>query len=483
MMQQLLITIILGCTLILLFLSPQSTALAKSLSRVVDSDSPNIILMVADDLGYGDLSVTGAPDIQTPNIDRLAQEGILFTHAYANAPVCTPTRASILTGQYQQRTGLDRVIFVTERNLGLSDETVLLPELLRDAGYVTGMFGKWHLGYTEEAFPTNQGFEQFVGFVAGNVDYFTHEDRIGNPDLWRNKEQFVDNRYATDLIVDEAIQFVDQHQESPFFAYIPFTAPHSPFQSPEDNHTAGYAYELDESHRTRDVYRSMVESMDMNIGRLLTYLDEENLNDDTVVIFLSDNGGELDIARNLPFQGVKGQLWEGGIRVPLLVRWTNHIPAGQVSEMPVVSMDLFATVLEIAGVAPDPDQIVDGLSLYNVLMNASYQLPRDTIYFRYYQQEAMLQNGWKYLLDADGEAYLFFEDDLEQNNLAEIEAARLGKMRRDYDQWYAGLQNVSSHLLSERLSRRETVIRVAIIMGIIIVFASGYATIRRLRCV
>ena len=410
--------------------------------RAQPNSPPNVVLILADDLGYGDLGVTGAPDIRTPNLDRLAAEGIRFTRAYANAPVCTPTRVALLSGQYQQRTSTDRVIYVHERDQGLSHDVVLLPEKLKDVGYATGIFGKWHLGYPKAYFPTRRGFDAFTGFVAGNIDYFAHTDRLENHDLWRGEEELFDERYFTDLATDEALDFVDRHQDAPFFLYLPYSAPHDPFQGPEDRASAGNQEITRKTNRTRAVYVSMVESMDRNIGRLLARLDRLGLTDSTVVFFMSDNGGLSDVARNAPFRGQKRFLWDGGIHTPLLARWPGHIPAGRTTDALVAGMDLFPTILELAGAEPPADRPIDGQSLVPLLQGE--ELPgHDTLFFHYDDpnlnpQRAMIQNDrWKYLRDEEGREYLFnLQDDPgEQHDLASERPERLAAMRQTYETW------------------------------------------------
>ena len=399
------------------------------------------MIILADDLGYGDLGVTGAPDIQTPSIDGLAAEGVRFTHAYANAPVCSPTRAALLSGQYQQRTGVDRVIYATERDRGMALENLLLPSFLKEAGYATGIIGKWHLGYPVEHFPTRFGFDEFVGFVVGNIDYFSHTDRLENHDLWRGEEEFFDERYFTDLIADEAIDFIDRHAAESFFLYLPFNAPHDPFQGPEHRATAGDQEATRRVNRTRGVFRSMVESMDHNIGRVLAKLDAAGIGNDTAVFFMSDNGGLPIVARNAPFLGHKATLWEGGIRTPLITRWRGVFPEGRTVKDMAIGMDLFATALDLAGVTAPDNRPMDGVSLLPVLEGTGELTPR-TVFFRYQHprgplQKAAVRDGWKYLSDDTGAEHLFdlTADSFEQNDLATTEATRFEDLRREWEAW------------------------------------------------
>ena len=406
------------------------------------SSKPNIILIVADDLGYGDLGVTGCPDIKTPNIDRLASEGVRFRNAYANGAVCSPTRTALLTGRYQQRLGVDRVIYADEQERGLTLKARLLPEALAVAGYRSAIIGKWHLGYPKQYFPTRQGFDEFLGFVAGNIDYFIHTDRLDNHDLWRNEDEIRrDGQYFTQLIADEAIRFLDRYRESPFFLYLPFNAPHDPFQGPEDAATAGDQHVTRRVNRTRAVYRKMVESLDHNVGRVLEQVRKTDLEANTAVFFMSDNGGVADVARNAPFRGSKGTLWEGGIRSPLIAKWRGEFSSGRLEDEPVAGMDLFPTLLAMAGIQIPGGDELDGVNLLPLLRGES-TLAREGLYFHYRApgqsaQRALVENGWKYLRDNQEKVYLFHlsQDQGEQSDLAEQHPERLSRMKSKYETW------------------------------------------------
>jgi arylsulfatase A-like enzyme len=418
--------------------------------RAATPSTPNIVILLADDMGYGDTGVTGCPDIRTPSIDRLASEGVRFTHAYCNGPVCSPTRAALLTGRYQQRSGIDRVLYVNERESGLPLDAVVLPEVLKPRGYVSGLMGKWHLGYPKKYFPTRQGFDEFMGFVAGNIDYFAHTDRLNNPDLWKNESALHDPRYMTQLIADESIRFIDRHQARPFFLYAAFNAPHDPYQGPNDRDTAGNQPLTRETRRTRAVYRSMVECLDDNIGRILAHLQRRRLNDNTVVFFMSDNGGLPVVARNDPFRGFKGTLWEGGIRTPLLARWTGRFPAGALTGEMAMSMDLFPTCAALAGAELPSDRKIDGVNLLEVCRGGG-KLQRDSVFFHYQapkalEQKAMVQGNWKYLLDDQGHEHLFNlkEDGSEKNDLRSADPLRLARMKSTYESWLKDVMKNSS---------------------------------------
>jgi arylsulfatase A-like enzyme len=414
---------------------------------------PNIIVMLADDLGYGDLGLTGAPDIRTPNLDLLGREGVIFENAYTNAPVCSPTRAALLSGMYQQRTGIDRVLYVDERETGLDPSIRLLPEFLNAAGYTTGIIGKWHLGYRKESFPTRFGFDAFIGFVAGNIDYFAHTDRLGNPDLWNGEEPLKDERYMTDLIAEEAVAFLTRHQEEPFFLYLPFNAPHDPYQGPNDRASAGDQTLTRQTNRTREKFKEMVESLDENIGEVIAHLKKTGLSDNTIVFFMSDNGGLPVVARNAPFSGFKTELWEGGLRTTLLAWGPGRVEGGRVVQTPVIGMDLFPTALEVAAVNPPEDQPVDGVSLAPILWGEKQGLEPRTLFFRYdgpgeSVQRAALSDGYKYLRDKKGQEYLFnlTADKGEKHDLSQEQPEKLRELVSAWEAWEKEVQQGAPHL-------------------------------------
>jgi arylsulfatase A-like enzyme len=348
---------------------------------------------------------------------------------------------------YQQRTGIDRVIYVDERELGLDPSIRLLPEFLAAEGYATGIIGKWHLGYPKESFPTRFGFDAFVGFVSGNIDYFAHTDRLENPDLWNGEEAIEDSRYMTDLIADEAIDFLSRHSEEPFFLYLPFNAPHDPFQGPKDRDSAGNQVLTRQTYRTREKFKEMVEALDDNIGEVIAHLKKTGLADNTIVLFQSDNGGLPVVARNAPFSGFKTELWEGGIRTKLLAWGPGRIEGSRTVDSPVVGMDLFPTAVELAGASLPEGRIVDGVSLAPILLGQATGLPERTLFFRYQNpggpvQRAAMRGGWKYLRDKEGQEHLFHlaEDLGEGNDLREQEPQRFGELVDAWEAWEPGVR-------------------------------------------
>jgi arylsulfatase A len=404
---------------------------------------PNIVILLADDLGYGDLGFTGCPDVKTPNLDRLAAQSANFTHAYCNGPVCTPTRTALLTGKYQQRSGMDNVIYVNQRELGLDTNASLLPQTLKSAGYATGIVGKWHLGFQPKYFPTRRGFDEFKGFLSGNIDYFAHVDRMRNPDLWDGEQPLTDPRYMTDFIAEESMAFLDRHaKSSPAFLYVAFNAVHDPFQGPGDRALAGNFEESDTKNRTRAVMVNMIQSLDSSAGRILDHLKKTHLEQNTVVFFLSDNGGVPGVGRNLPFRGNKGQLWEGGIRTPLLARWPGHFKPGTKCSDPVAAFDLFPTCAEIAGSRP-PGKL-DGVSLLQACYGRKPVERESGIYFHYNKQHAFVRNNkMKYLRDEQGADRLFdlASDPGETRDLAAERPGDVAALREDYRRWMLDVHN------------------------------------------
>jgi N-acetylgalactosamine-6-sulfatase len=324
----------------------------------------NVVVILADDLGYGDVGCYGAPDIKTPEIDRLAAQGVRFTQFYSNGPECTPTRTAFLTGRYQQRVGGlecaiglggvgrydDAARLAAKGELGLPAEELTIARLLRDAGYETAILGKWHLGYERKFLPDRHGFDRSFGPLGGAVDYFHHCEPDGAPMLRENGEPVRREGYLTDLLADEAVRFLERPRSKPFFLFVPFTAPHGPYQGPGDRHERPLtAAEWDKGDRA--TFAAMVERMDEGVGRILRALDRSGQGANTLVVFTSDNGGDPR-GRNLPFSGRKGGLFEGGIRVPCIARWPGVLPAGAVWDQVGITMDLTASISALAGVRP-----------------------------------------------------------------------------------------------------------------------------------
>jgi arylsulfatase A-like enzyme len=373
------------------------------------TDRPNVVLIITDDAGYGDFGVYGAPDIRTPHIDRLARDGVRLTDFYANGATCTPTRAGLISGRYQQRYALEAPLGTrpkedAERGLAPSDR--FLPRLLKNAGYATALIGKWHLGWKPEYSPIAHGFDEFFGFKSGYIDYYQHtagSDAPLHADLFENDRPVEVTGYMTDLITDRAVRIIEQDRAKPFFIDVAYNAPHWPYQRPDQPSTARdharHLMPFDTPTSTRADYVTMVERVDAGVGRILAALDRLALRQRTIVIFTNDNGGEW-LSNGGPLFHRKGSVWEGGIRVPALVRWPGHIPAGRVSHQVGATMDLTASILAVAGVA-SAGATLDGMNLLPILEGRTPEVER-TLFWRVSgvrQQQAVRSGRWKLVVD------------------------------------------------------------------------------------
>jgi arylsulfatase A-like enzyme len=401
---------------------------------------PNVIYIMADDLGWADLSCYGNREISTPNLDRLAKGGIKFSRAYAAAPVCTPTRAAFMTGRYPARTAVglrEPLDQVHEDSLvGLTPDIVSLPLLLKKGGYTTLLIGKWHLGFLPQYGPMINGFDDFYGYLGGAVDYASHQDPFGNSSLYHNYKTEDRQGYLTDILTEYAVDFLRRKHEKPFFLSLQFSAPHWPWQAPGDGaYPAGYnAWKEGGSVQ---VYKKMVEHMDSVIGSIMETVRKQGLEKNTVIIFTSDNGGEK-YSNMGGLKQKKMTLWEGGIRVPAILYWPGQIKAGIETEQPVITMDWTATILALAGVKPDPAFPLDGIDIVSLVKEGSDKKERE-FYWRVFQrrnQKAICQGEWKYLLTEDGE-YLFnigtdpFETRDQKGNYPE----KFTVLKRKYSDW------------------------------------------------
>lgn len=359
-----------------------------------------VVLIVFDYMGYGDIEPFGQSEIRTPNIRRLAAQGIRYTDFYAAAPICVPSRAAMLTGRYPRHIGLERNINRGEAGLPVSEKT--LARYFRDAGFRTGLFGKWHLGYEVEDGPNAHGFEEFFGFHDWNIDYYSHKTRTGVDALYQNAEVVQRPGYTTDLFTDGALDFIDTHGAEPFFLYVSYNAALPPYSPPgREDEPASFDTWIDGS---RADYVAAIGHLDKSVGRILDALERDGLADDTAVLLTYDHGG-AEMATKGPFFHGFGTLWEGGIRVPMILRWPASVTAGGVSSEPAVLMDVTATLLAAAGITPD--QVMDGIDLLD--MEAEPAGPR-TLYWRTdlptvredwraRTQRAVRRGVWKYLWD------------------------------------------------------------------------------------
>ena len=422
---------------------------------------PNIVFIVADDLGFADLGCYGGREAEfgpvSPVLDGLAAAGLKFTQGYANSPVCSPTRFALMTGRYQYRLrgAAEEPINSKSRGsatLGLPPEHPTLPSLLRDAGYRTALIGKWHLGYPPHFSPLKSGYQRFFGPMSGGVDYFSHCDSRGTHDLWQGEQEHREDGYLTDMITDRAVQWLGEVAgpaggDQPFFLSLHYTAPHWPWETRDD---AALAEEVKDNlfhlhggniHR----YRKMIHQMDEGIGRVMAALRQAGVDRDTLVVFTSDNGGER-FSDNWPLVGGKMDLTEGGIRVPWIAHWPAAIAPGGVSDQQCLTMDWSATMLAAAGVAADADHPLDGVSLLPVLHDPAATFERMMAWrMNHRGQRALRLGDWKYL-QVDGHDYLFKlpDDERERANHAKREPERLAAMRQAWEDWAATMPPIAA---------------------------------------
>ncbi|MEA3225330.1 MAG: sulfatase-like hydrolase/transferase, partial [Planctomycetota bacterium] len=346
-------------------------------------ERPNVIVIMADDLGYGDIGCYGSTKIKTPHIDALARGGMKFTDYHSNCPVCSPTRAALLTGRYQQRCGIEGVVYAKgpARQTGLALEETTFAEVLKKRGYATALFGKWHLGYNVEFNPARQGFDEFRGYVSGNVDFHSHIDGAGFDDWWRNLEKVPEEGYTTDLITKHGVDFIERHKDEPFCLYLPHEAPHSPYQGRNDPPVrlpGGKKGKAAKGPEITLVYKEMVEVMDEGIGLIVDTVKRLGLERKTFIFFCSDNGATKN-GSNGALSGYKGSLWEGGHRVPAVAYWPGRIRPGTKTDQTVLGMDMFATMASIAGAKLPAGLKLDGVDLLGVLTE-NKKLPERTLF-------------------------------------------------------------------------------------------------------
>ncbi|KPL13612.1 MAG: hypothetical protein AMS26_13755 [Bacteroides sp. SM23_62] len=398
---------------------------------------PNIILIMADDLGYGDLGCYGGDHAKTPHIDGLADKGIRFVDYHSNGAVCSPTRAALMTGRYQQRSGIEGVVTAAgHRHTGLSTQEYTIADYLGSIGYSTGIIGKWHLGYDTAFSPLNNGFDHFRGYVSGNIDYHSHIDQTGRYDWWLNKDTIVEEGYVTDLITDAAIEFSRNKQGTPFFLYISHEAPHYPYQGRNDtaDRTNGADFPVSGSRPDiENAYREMIEAMDEGIGKLLTALEQSGQLENTFLFFCSDNGANRT-GSNHPLKGFKGKLWEGGHRVPAIAFWKDHIEPG-INSATILSMDLFPTIIAITG-NEWPDNVeLDGQDFSHSLF-PDQSLQERTAFWRFKNQQAVRKGPWKLLIDGEEVSLYNLESDPgEKKNIKELYPAIVDSLRVLLDDW------------------------------------------------
>lgn len=424
-----------------------------------NNNLPNIVFILVDDMGWRDVGYKGNKYVETPNIDKLSTQGMLFNYAYSNAPNCAPTRAALISGKYGPRTGIytvsnaDRGESKNRKLIPVVNKTVLdasfytLPEALKDRGYVTGMFGKWHLGDSVGTSPEGQGFDVNVaGGEAGAPKTYFSPYHL--PHLTDGKP----GEELTERLTSEAIKFVDQYKNKPFFLYLPFYAVHVPLSSTPEL-IAKYKAKPTTEERFDPIYAAIVETVDTQVGRLLTHLEEQGLTKNTIVVFTSDNGGYFPVTTLTPLRGSKGSLYEGGIRVPLIIKWPGKIKEGSVSNEPVMSMDYYPTFLAITGAKVPANTILDGTNILPVLTQTG-KLKERNLYWHfpaYLEPNKGMKQMWRQtpgsairkgdfklietFEDHKVELYNLKDDESEKNNIAEKYPVKTKELLSDLQQW------------------------------------------------
>ena len=406
---------------------------------------PNIVFVMADDMGFGDVSCYGRPDFETPNIDSIAQNGMRFLQAYANSAVCSATRTGLITGRYQYRlrVGLEEPLPAGKQGVGLPPDHPTLPSLLKKIGYQTALIGKWHLGNLPEFGPLKSGYDHFYGFRGGSIDYFAHAGTDHKHDFWNDDTEIDDVGYSTKLFGNRAVETIGAFARDgrPFLLSLHFNAPHWPWETVDDEAES-------ERLRTRAIqdfdggsqrtYQRMIQAMDIEIGRVLQAIDANKLADGTIVVFTSDNGGER-FADTWPFTGRKTELLEGGLRIPAIVSWPGRVPKGVTNDQVAISMDWMPTLLAAAGTTPDPAYPPDGMSLLPVLTQGAQATPRK-LFWRYKNntQQAVRDGDFKYL-KIRGNTFLFnvVDDPMERANLKERRKDVYERLVKEWNEWNA----------------------------------------------
>jgi arylsulfatase A-like enzyme len=396
---------------------------------------PNVVLIVADDLGYGDIPGT---DVPTPNIDSIAKNGVRFTSGYVSCPVCSPTRAGLMTGRYQTRFGHEfnpGPPNLAEAHFGLPLNEKAFPAHMKELGYATGMAGKWHLGYKPEYHPMKRGFDEFFGFLGGAHSYLDANADKTNP-IMRGSSPVDEKEYLTDAFTREALAFIDKSaRKQPFFLYLAYNAVHGPMHASEPRKRRFESI----TDPVRQTYATMLAALDDGVGQVLEKLRERQIENDTLIVFVGDNGGPTPVntSKNTPLRATKGTIYEGGIRVPFAMQWKSVLPKGKVYEQPVIALDLLPTAITAAGgKAPGG---MDGVDLTPYLSGKRSGSPHDTLYWRFGLSRAIRRGDWK-LLTVDNqnwELYNLRDDISETNNLAASQPDRVSELKAAYETWNA----------------------------------------------
>lgn len=425
-------------------------------SLTLHSATPNLVVIMADDLGYADVGFNGCRDIPTPHIDSLAEAGVRFSSAYVTYPVCGPSRAGFITGRYPQRFGFERnpQYRPDDPGMGVPQSEETIATLLGKAGYTSGIIGKWHLGAHQELHPLSRGFDYFFGHLGGGHRYFQealtirdsasakNEGESYRTWILRNHEPVKIDTYLTDAFSDEAVRFIEDRHDQPFFLFLSYNAPHTPLEATEA-YLARFPDIADPKRRT---YAAMVSALDDGVGRVLAKLAELGLDENTLVFFLSDNGGptSANASNNAPLRGAKSDVWDGGWRVPFVLRWTGQLEAGSVYDQPVSSLDILATMAGLTSLPVAPERPLDGAHLIPFLKGEQKGAPHTAIYLRKWDQRhyAIRKGDFKLVIpERDTRPRLFnlSKDIGERNNLADTHPERVAELEALRLQWESEL--------------------------------------------
>ncbi|MGJ8641010.1 MAG: sulfatase-like hydrolase/transferase [Opitutaceae bacterium] len=425
------------------------------------ADRPNIIVIMADDMGFADAGFTGSTDIKTPNLDKLAASGVIFKQGYVTHPFCGPSRAGFMAGRYQHRFGFETNPAFDPANpiMGIDPAEVLFPKRLQQVGYTTGVIGKWHLGAAQDFHPNNRGFDYFYGFLGGGHDYFridmSQPLKEGYLDgLMRNKRPADFEGYLTTALSNDAVKFVNDNKDKPFFLFLSYNCPHAPVQAPKED-IARYAHIKDQKRRG---YAAMVDVMDRGIGSVVNALKEHGIYDNTLIVFLSDNGGPQSSKKqptkgngsnNGDYRGGKGSLYDGGVHVPFMASWPAKYPAGLVYEYPVISLDIARTAVEIAGGNAMSGPQMEGVDLTPFVTGQKKRAPHEALFWRGGPHWSVLaSDGTKHLKDKDSQNPQMFylpSDVTESNDILQQKPERANELRAQWEIWNEG--NVANRMI------------------------------------
>lgn len=413
-----------------------------------ENETPNVIMILVDDVGYGDYGCYGNEVHQTPNIDFLASNGVKFTDFHSNGAVSSPTRAALMTGRYQQYFGIEGVVSAARhRDYGLSTDANTIAKLLKANNYQTAIYGKWHLGYKPLHNPIHFGFDEFVGYVSGNVDYFSHIDVQGYQDWWHNDKLVKEEGYTTYLITDYAEKYIKKKKRQPFFLYLPHEATHDPWQGPNDAPVRGYTeegkFEKYEGRKDLDtVYKEMIEALDDCVGRVVRAVEEAGIADNTLILLFSDNGGAR-LSRNEPLSGRKGGLLEGGHRVASIAYWPSKLKAGTLSSETIMTMDVLPTICEITNTSLDGVPY-DGHSFWKTVTQGD-AMPERTLFWRTGREICARNAEWKLRLNRmtrKGTLVNLSTDIKEKVNLWEKYPEIVSQLLKEIEQWESNFDDI-----------------------------------------